>query len=578
MLYLLLMYVIISGVCFLAGTLFYLLVHKPMIDVIAVKRPVVVYLLTGLMVLTGIGQCLVLFTPLTALLSSLVMAAVLIMSFFFRKRLQPAFESLRIFKQLPGKIIAWAGLGMLLFMILVLNGGPTMMDDTESYHIQMIKWAQQYGTVPGIANLHLRYGFNSSWFIAVGLLSPQFPGINTYVVLNGLVSCWACIYLLEKLVLFFPQGLSPLSRNQQLALLLLLVSCLFCWPMLRGNTTTCNYDFITTLCVVVLFVETAFAERLSLSMEWLLWPCFLFTIRIINFPLLLLAIVALWQLISRKQWRSAFLYSIAGVVLVVPFLIRNVMLSGYPLFPSMAFDLFPVDWKADRQMMTNIVEYIRYFNRVNSQHQAIAITKSQGFPYWIASWYRFLSTSDRVLVTLSLACYSFCLFRWKYLRTQLSSSVLPFFVVLSLQLVSWFLIAPDPRFVYGALLCGILLACLAMPPYQFLSRKMMATGFMITCAACFVYAAVKMYRVPSYQNYTLPYRLPEPPVETIRIDHIEMRIPKKILDNWNARCYGTQVPCLYRVHPALRARGHTISDGFYLDSTVHAVFDNETWY
>jgi hypothetical protein len=578
MLYLLVLYVIISCVCFLAGTLFYLLVHKPVADAIPVKRPVIVYLLTGLMVLTGIGQWLVLFTPLNLLLSSLVLAAVLAMSFFFRKRLQPAFESLRIVKQLPGKAVAWTGLGVLLFMILILNAGPTMMDDTESYHIQMIKWAQEYGTVPGIANLHLRYGFNSSWFISIGLLSPELPAINTYVVLNGLVSCWACMYLLEKLALFFPAGLSSLSRNQQLALLLLLVSCLFCWPMIRGNATTCNYDFITTLCVVVLFIETAFSERLSFSMEWLIWPCYLFTIRIINFPLLLLAIVALWQLISRKRWQIAFLYSVVSAMLIVPFLIRNVMLSGYPLFPSMALDIFPVDWKTDRQMMVNIVEYIRYFNRVSAGHQAIATTKSLAFPYWINSWYRFLSSTDRILVTFSLACYAFCLYRWKYLCKQLSSSSMLFFVVLIAQLVSWFLIAPDPRFVYGALLCSILLACLAIPSYRFLSRKVMAGCFMITCSICFVYAALKLYRIPSCQNYILPYRLPEPPVETIHIDNIEMHIPKKILNNWNVRCYGTEVPCLYRVHPALRARGNNISDGFYLDSTVHAVFDNKTWY
>ena len=452
------------------------------------------------------------------------------------------------------------------------------MDDTESYHIQMIKWVQEYGTVPGIANLHLRYGFNSSWFTAIGLLSPAFPAINTYVVLNGLISCWACIYLLEKLALLFPTGLSSLSLNQLLALLLLLICCLFCWPMIRGNATTCNYDFITTLCVVVLFIETAFSDRLSFSMEWLIWPCYLFTVRIINFPLLLLTIPGLWQLISQKNWWAVIRYSSIGALFIIPFLTRNIILSGYPLFPATTFGFFPVDWKTDKQMMVNIVDFIRYFNRVNNVHQAIGKTRSLTFPYWVSSWYRFLSSSDKILVTVSLACYTFCLFRWKYLRRQLNGSVYSFLIVLAVWLASWFLIAPDPRFVYGGLLCGIVLACLAIPSYKFLSGKSIAVPFIAVSSMCFIYAALKLYSIPSYQNYILPYRLPQPPVETITIDHIELRIPKKILDNWNARCYGTTVPCLYRVHPALRARGEKISDGFYLDSTVQASFDTGAWY
>ena len=74
-------------------------------------------------------------------------------------------------------------------MILVMNAGPTIMDDTDSYHIQMIKWARDYGSVPGIANLHLRYGFNSSWFISVALLSPAIKGVNSYLVFKWHAFC-----------------------------------------------------------------------------------------------------------------------------------------------------------------------------------------------------------------------------------------------------------------------------------------------------------------------------------------------------------------------------------------------------
>ncbi|EMO63800.1 hypothetical protein LEP1GSC133_1179, partial [Leptospira borgpetersenii serovar Pomona str. 200901868] len=33
--------------------------------------------------------------------------------------------------------------------------------DSGLYHIQSIKWIQEYSVVPGLANLHGRFGFNS---------------------------------------------------------------------------------------------------------------------------------------------------------------------------------------------------------------------------------------------------------------------------------------------------------------------------------------------------------------------------------------------------------------------------------
>ncbi len=72
------------------------------------------------------------------------------------------------------------------------------MDDTSSYHIQMVKWIQEFGSVPGIANLHLRFGFNSSWFTSIALFSYPVSGLNIYSSLNGLLSIWTGYFLLEK--------------------------------------------------------------------------------------------------------------------------------------------------------------------------------------------------------------------------------------------------------------------------------------------------------------------------------------------------------------------------------------------
>jgi hypothetical protein len=43
--------------------------------------------------------------------------------------------------------------------------------DTGLYHIQSIKWIEEYGVTPGLANLHGRFGFNSNLFTIIAQTS-----------------------------------------------------------------------------------------------------------------------------------------------------------------------------------------------------------------------------------------------------------------------------------------------------------------------------------------------------------------------------------------------------------------------
>src|SRR5690606_29625386 len=81
-------------------------------------------------------------------------------------------------------------------LILILNAGPTMMDDTESYHIQLVKWIKEYGTVPGLVHLHERFGFNSSWFISIAGFIPSGGNVNYFTILNGTLSLWLSAYFI----------------------------------------------------------------------------------------------------------------------------------------------------------------------------------------------------------------------------------------------------------------------------------------------------------------------------------------------------------------------------------------------
>jgi hypothetical protein len=182
MLYLFIHYLLVSGICLWVGTIIYTLVPSPDNP----KKSVIQYLITGMIGVTALGQWIALFQPLRAVSLLIILLCCGIITLFRKMRIQVSLREIR--SELWNKsAFFYLSLFCFLVMIIVLNAGPTIMDDTDSYHIQMVKWVREFGSVPGIANLHLRFGFNSSWFISIASFSYGHEGVNNYTALNGLL-------------------------------------------------------------------------------------------------------------------------------------------------------------------------------------------------------------------------------------------------------------------------------------------------------------------------------------------------------------------------------------------------------
>lgn len=72
---------------------------------------------------------------------------------------------------------------MLLYCLLVLlfaygSSRGYMHYDTGLYHAQSIRWIEEYGVVPGLANLHSRFGYNSAAFALCALFGGA--GLTRY--------------------------------------------------------------------------------------------------------------------------------------------------------------------------------------------------------------------------------------------------------------------------------------------------------------------------------------------------------------------------------------------------------------
>ena len=541
--------IIITLSCLWSGILFYKFFPQK-----NESRPIIYYLITGLILLTSLTQIIVLFFPINIYTKFGLLGLLILLSIIKRKNTKFFIPEVKVSASLVLFFIFWA-------VILLTNAGPTMMDDTESYHIQSIKWIQEYGSVPGIVNLHERFGFNSSWFSSVALFSFSSKTTGGFTVMNSVISLWLCYWFLEK----FNQFQKENNLQAAFAIHLVFIVCLLFWALIKGNATTTNYDYITTSIVLLLLTEVFFSEKTSPKIEWIIWPAYLLTVRLINYPLLILSLFAFILFIKQKQTRQLLLPIVYCLLLIVPFLIRTIIIAGYPFYPSTYFDFTNVDWKPDPRITERLLEFIKYFNRVATTYFDIEQTKALGSA-WIPAWFQHLFPYDKILVLAAFTGILFTIIKLRIKKNDYCKLIITGLMIL--WLISWFIIAPDPRFVYGILLFGIFLFEYHLSSFvnDFRSIKFLFNALIILLIAGLSYYLVsKPLKQTEYRNWILPLQLPQPPVKEFVIDGITFRIPEIINNNWNIRCYGTELPCLYEIHPRLKPRGKNIRNGFHLE-------------
>ena len=219
MLSLLFYQIIITLTCLWSGFLFYKFFPAKNETI-----PIIYYLISGLILLTTLTQIVVLFFPITIYTKFGILGLLLLLSIFKRKNPKFFIPTIKVSPSLILFFIVWA-------IILLINAGPTMMDDTESYHIQSIKWIQEYGSVPGLVNLHERFGFNSSWFSSVALFSFSSKTTGGFTVLNSVLSMWLCYWFISKHNQFRKEN----NLQATFAILIIFIASIAVWPIYQAK-------------------------------------------------------------------------------------------------------------------------------------------------------------------------------------------------------------------------------------------------------------------------------------------------------------------------------------------------------
>ena len=220
----------------------------------------------------------------------------------------PSFSSLR--KQiLDNKIFLF--FSVIAILITLLYGLVTPRNyDSYLYHINAIQWNEMYGTVPGLANFHDRFGLNSSVFVLSAAFSYNFL-YNQYIfTISSLCYLVLFIWLLKQIV--FKKGVIGFFS---------ILFIYFFTAQYANDISSPGTDLLPNIIVGYVLLSLLFdGEILTKKTHlFIILSLFCITLKLSSFPIILIGLWAVY-LRNKKFFKALFQFSGFGCLLILPWI------------------------------------------------------------------------------------------------------------------------------------------------------------------------------------------------------------------------------------------------------------------
>ncbi len=370
----------------------------------------------------------------------------------------------------------------LVFFVMLLGYFFTISEmastnyDTSLYHAHLVKWHENYAAVPGLGNLHDRLATNSSWFVLAAVFSFSFLDIMSFNVMSH--------FLLLLIIFYTLGGVNNLFRGNLKASNWIRVSLIpvflysYFYPHL-GWAATPSPDVPTVIFTWIFF---AFAMQTiekkgsfginTWTLSLVIISAFTMTIKLSGAMLVIFTFLLLFRELSKKQFRNLIIIIIVTAVILLPFLVRNIIFSGYLLHPFPAIDLFSFDWKIPpeaaahtKKVIEDWAKFPAWFRNVPEGAALDNMSFSQWYEVWLANQtFPFLKEILNIIYMFSAvylagfltyiggAAAKIKLFKNHYENNK--NTILSYaavFLVGAAAFAFWLTSAPDLRFGWGVL-------------------------------------------------------------------------------------------------------------------------------
>lgn len=309
--------------------------------------------------------------------------------------------------------------------------------DSLLYHQQNIRWNEEYAIVPGLGNLEHRFSFNSNYLLLSAVFSLRFlfaeAVYSIQVLILAIVICWIIKEIIQS-------G----YEIRRIILLAVITGYIFTFGYsLTATSTDAIPNIVSFYLIARLLLHTNSLMRDKLL--WVLVPISLLSFKLTIIPICLFSIYILVSLIREKKYYTSFVLAFIPFSIITLWLIRNVIISGYLIFPFYEIDLFSVDWKIPGFVAIEERDFIlscgiRILNDIFAELSNFQFS-GDGVRQWLMN---FLFIGPTILSPFIVL---HCLIRKKYL----SKTIYSVYIVLILTIGIWYIGGPDPRFIGGAL-------------------------------------------------------------------------------------------------------------------------------
>lgn len=406
-----------------------------------------IILFMGIAAVTAYAQTFSLFYKVGALANIVLFVVCLIIVILCRSKFYGIFTAVKT--NLAGRIKdrrfhICVGILLVFFAFFIIIAVQRAYHaDTDGYHAQSIRWIEEYGAVKGSGNFYHRLAYNSAFMCFQALFSWAFL-INQSMHVGNAYLCMAVGCYALVTISFF-KGTS-MRGSDTFKIMILLYLCRKSVVSILASPNTDTFVLVLILYILAKWCEYNEADvgQTEAYGNLCLLGVFALTVKLSAAIILLLTVRPAIELLSAKKWKAIAMYIGIGLFILVPFCARNVVISGYPVYPYASLDLFNVDWK----MLPYSVDFdrkeIMAYGRGIYEISRYDVGITQWFPVWWETqtgWIKALLVTNVILLPV---CLLKCVRNLR--KKDVGSYDIFIGVTVMIQFLYWMLTAPLMRY------------------------------------------------------------------------------------------------------------------------------------
>lgn len=430
--------------------------------------------------------------------------------------------------------------------------------DSALYHIQAVKWINNFGTVIGLGNVHARLAFNSNAFHLNALFSGNGMNLsNNFFFVNS--------YLFTSTILLLIKNAFEIRQSLVIKFVWLVTAAMLMFFFTKmHNWISSPTPDVTFNCFLVFLLTWLFTNDVtSISrVKWMLFLIFLpflFTIKLSLAPLILLVFLLPKPFIKSLSKIDVLKFIIVLLIFILPYFINNIKLSGYLLYPAVEIDFFNFNWEVNKVVSEKVKAVISSWAKVRSS------TDPGSLQDWVPVWYNMRHNPKFLFLVKVAACVPILLLLSllkvnKLFKTNNSSKHMRILLgVLYLNLLFWFYTAPDFRFaaVLIIFLSSIVIATFLIPLFKYLPSQ--SHLYLIIALFFGLSYYFKFYKRLNYDNFVI-HEIYDREYEIFKQNDIPFVKPIK----GGFGCHDNPLPCTHEtlVSDEIKLRGDSFKNGF----------------